>query len=187
MTPTSDDRFEGPLGRRLVEDLILVDGCGQPIGHGEKMAVHRGEGMLHLAFSIFIFNARGRMLLQRRAVGKYHFGGLWSNACCGHPLKGETLEDEAHRRLRQELGFDTQLRELFSFVYTATDVASGLTEREYDHVFCGEFDGDPRPCAEEIDELKWVDVTTVQREVAEHPERYTPWFAKALGKVARLR
>ncbi|MCH7808845.1 MAG: isopentenyl-diphosphate delta-isomerase, partial [Planctomycetes bacterium] len=69
MTPTSDDRFEGPLGRRLVENLILVDGCGQPIGHGEKMAVHRGEGMLHLAFSIFIFNARGRLLPERRAVG----------------------------------------------------------------------------------------------------------------------
>lgn len=187
MTRPSDDRFEGRLGRRLAEDLILVDGLGQPIGHGEKMAVHRGEGKLHLAFSIFIFNTRGEMLLQRRAATKYHFGGLWSNACCGHPLKGEALEDEAHRRLREELGFDTQLHELFSFVYTATDTASGLTEREYDHVFVGEFDGDPQPCPEEIDELKWADVPSIQRDLADSPDRYTPWFAKAMDKVARLR
>lgn len=168
------------------EEVILVDEFDRPIGFQGKLEAHRDGGKLHRAFSIFIFNGQGEMLLQRRSTGKYHFGGLWSNACCSHPRRGETLRDAVHRRLQEELGFDTELREVFSFTYTATDPRSGLTEREYDHVFIGEFDGVPRPHRDEVDDVRWLDPKEAQRDMGANPEKYAPWFRIAFPKVTEI-
>ena len=122
------------------EEVILVDIEDNPTGVADKMSAHL-EGKLHRAFSIFIFNTEGKMLLQRRALSKYHSGGLWTNACCSHPLPEETTLAAASRRLKEELGFETSIEKIFDFVYKA-EFENGLTEYEFDHVFAGEFDGD---------------------------------------------
>lgn len=171
----------------MSEEIILVDEADREIGHAEKLAAHRDGGRLHRAFSIFLFDAQGRMLLQQRAAAKYHFGGLWTNACCGHPRRGEQLEAAARRRLREELGVTAELREAFAFVYSAEDPASGLTEREFDHVFVGRLTGQAaRPDPAEIDALRWVDCAELAGELAAHPERYTPWFAHVLERLPEL-
>lgn len=126
-------------------------------------------------------------MLQKRAAVKYHFGGLWTNACCGHPRRGEPLEDAAHRRLREELGVDSALRRVFGFVYMAEDPASGLTEREFDHVFVGALHDSPHPDPSEIDALRWIEPDELVRDVAAHPERYTPWFAELLERLPELK
>src|SRR2546423_9920022 len=125
------------------EQLILVDSSDREIGVGEKLETHR-EGRLHRAFSIFIFDGAGRLLLQKRAPTKYHSGGLWSNTACGHPRPGEETVAAAHRRLREEMGFDCELRAAFGFLYRA-ELRERLIEHEYDHVFVGEFRGAPAP------------------------------------------
>lgn len=165
------------------DELILVDEQDRPVGFETKLRAHQEGGRLHRAFSIFIFNAAGEMLLQRRASGKYHFGGMWTNACCSHPRRGQTTSDAAHLRLREEFGFDADLRELFTFVYRAPDPTSGLTEHEFDHVFVGRFDGTPNPNPQEIDGWRWVSPDDLAHDVREHPERYTPWFKIALDRV----
>ena len=170
-----------------MEEIILVDEYDQPIGFEEKVAAHENGGKLHRAFSIFIVNTRGEMLLQKRSTKKYHFGGVWTNACCSHPRRGEVLEAAAHRRLHEELGFDTDLKKVFSFIYTAVDVKSGLTEREFDHVFVGEFDGVARPHPDEIDDLKWISREELDRDLAVSAERYTPWFGEAVARFGQLR
>jgi isopentenyl-diphosphate Delta-isomerase len=165
------------------DDLILVDEHDNPVGFSPKLAAHEYGGQLHRAFSIFIFNSAGEILLQQRAGGKYHFGGLWTNACCSHPRRGETTDAAAHKRLRHELGFDADLRELFSFTYRAADPTSGLTEHEFDHVFVGTFDGTPRPNPEEVGEWKWVRPDELLADVRNRPEAYTPWFKLVLERV----
>jgi isopentenyl-diphosphate delta-isomerase len=165
------------------DHVILVDENDRAVGSAPKLEAHRNGGALHRAFSIFIFNSAGQMLLQRRAATKYHFGGLWTNACCSHPRHGEALDESAHARLRHEFGFDAPLQELFSFVYRAEDPASGLTEHEFDHVFVGRFDGLPAPNPEEIEAWEWVDRSHLLRDVSEHPDRYTPWFRIVLERV----
>lgn len=174
------------MGAR-VEEVILVDEEGREIGSAGKLEAHRDGGRLHLAFSIVLFNRRGEMLLQRRARGKYHFGGLWTNACCSHPRPGEGLAEAARRRLREELGVDAELCEAFRFVYRATDPRSGLSEHELDHVFVGQLEAEPQPDPEEVDEVRWVDGGTLERDVAAHPERYTPWFAQIMARLPELR
>ncbi len=169
-----------------MEQVILVDEADRQVGFEEKMKAHLDGGKLHRAFSVFIFNSRGEMLLQQRAGGKYHFGGLWTNACCSHPRRGEETEEAAHRRLQQELGFDCELREVFSFVYTATDAGSGLTEREYDHVFVGTFDGVPQPDPEEADAVRWIAGEELKRDMATNPGQYTPWFTASVDRVLAL-
>ncbi len=169
-----------------MEEIILVDESDREIGYAEKLEAHRAGGRLHRAFSIVLFRADGRMLLQQRAAAKYHFGGLWTNACCGHPRRGEGLEDAARRRLREELGVESELRRVFSFRYTATDAGSGLTERELDHVLVGTLEGETRPDPDEIDAVRWVDCAELARDVAERPERYTPWFALLLARLPEL-
>ena len=119
--------------------VILVNEQDAPIGVMEKMEAHK-TGTLHRAFSIFIFNSQGEMLLQQRAKGKYHSGGLWTNACCSHPQPGEQVEKAAERRLMEELGFSTSLEKVFDFLYKA-GLDNGLTEHEFDHVFVGEYNG----------------------------------------------
>ena len=171
----------------VMNEIILVDETGRTIGYEEKMRAHRAGGKLHRAFSIFIFDPAGRMLLQKRSARKYHFGGLWTNACCSHPHRGEELEAAAHRRLREELGFDTQLKEVFTFTYSATDTKSGLTEREYDHVLTGQFHGMPEPNADEVDDWKWMDSAEVVRDLAVNAQLYTPWFAIACPRAIDLR
>jgi isopentenyl-diphosphate Delta-isomerase len=164
------------------EHVILVDADDTAIGTREKRAAHV-TGALHRAFSIFVFDSAGRMLLQRRAITKYHSGGLWSNACCSHPRPGESTRAAAHRRLFEELGFHCPLRTAFSFVYRA-DVGGGLIEHEYDHVFIGTFDGDPAPDPVEVDDWRWVDMYALRRELREAPGRFTYWFRIALDELA---
>ena len=119
--------------------VILVDVNDRQIGIMEKMKAHQ-QGSLHRAFSVFIFNKKGEMLLQQRALNKYHSGGLWTNACCSHPLPGEETIAAAKRRLQEELGFEIPVEKVFDFVYKA-DFDNGLTEHEFDHVYVGEFEG----------------------------------------------
>lgn len=170
-----------------MEEVILVDEQDRALGSAEKHAAHRDGGRLHRAFSIFIFDANGRMLLQHRSRKKYHFGGKWTNACCGHPRPGEELEAAAHRRLRQELGFDTELRRALGFLYSARDEVSGLTEREFDHVFVGRFDGEVAPDPEEMDDVRWIDCAELERDLAARPEAYTPWFIRVVERLPDLR
>lgn len=165
-----------------MEEIILVDEYDNIIGYEEKLAAHQHGGRLHRAFSIFIFNSDGKMLLQQRSLKKYHFGGLWTNACCSHPNKGEDLASAVHRKLMQEFGFDTELFEELVFTYKATDKGSGLTEHEIDHVFIGLFDGTPQPNPEEVDDFKWVTVAELQEDIAANPNAYTPWFKIALDR-----
>lgn len=169
-----------------MEEIILVDELDEEIGTAEKLDAHTGSGLLHRAFSIVLFGPDGRMLLQQRAAVKYHFGGLWTNACCGHPRPGEELVEAARRRLREELGFDTELRPVFSFRYSATDDDSGLTEEELDHVLVGETLGEFTPNPDEIDDVRWVDCRDLTRDVHANPERYTPWFALLLARLPEL-
>lgn len=169
-----------------MEEIILVDEADREIGFAEKLAAHRDGGQLHRAFSIVLFDRNGAMLLQKRARAKYHFGGLWTNACCGHPRRGEDLTGAARRRLREELGVDVMLWPVFKFRYTAVDPSSGLTEQELDHVFVGRLDEAPRPDPAEIDEVRWVPGGALAADVAAHPQRYTPWFAELLGRLPEL-
>jgi len=166
-----------------MEEIILVDEKDNEVGFGEKIKMHENGGKLHRAFSIFIQNSDGQMLIQQRAKTKYHFGSLWTNTCCSHPNKGESLEHAVHRRLVEEFGFDTDVKELLSFVYKAYDPKSKLTEHEFDHVFIGTFDGEPNPNPEEIGDFEWIDPEVLQEDVKNHPERYTPWFKIVLDRV----
>lgn len=165
----------------MPEEVILVDEHNEPLGTSEKLAAHR-TGDLHRAFSIFIFNAQGEMLLHRRAEGKYHSGGLWTNACCSHPQPEEATEAAAHRRLQEEMGFDTELEEVFQFTYRAV-FENDLIEHEYDHVFVGTYDGDPEPDPAEVGDWAWVDLAELERDLEKRPERYTPWFRKVAERV----
>lgn len=168
----------------MSETIILVDKNDKEIGYMEKIDAHKNSGTLHRAFSIFIFNSRGEMLLQKRSIKKHHFGGLWTNACCSHPLKGEMLEQAAHRKLKQEMGFDCSIKEIFSFIYQADcPNGSGLSEHEFDHVFVGIYDGEVNPNQEEIDEYKYVDVSELKTDIKIDPDKYTAWFKIALDRV----
>ncbi len=172
----------------MLETLILVDEHDQQIGTAEKMDAHR-RGVLHRAFSIFVFNSRGELMLQNRAKTKYHSGGLWTNTCCGHPRDGEALEAAAHRRLGEEMGFDCDVREVTTFIYQVA-LDHGLTEHEYLHVFVGIFDGEPHINPEEADGWKWITPASLVADVALCPEAYTHWFKICLEKMpefARLR
>ncbi|OLB47327.1 isopentenyl-diphosphate Delta-isomerase [Candidatus Bathyarchaeota archaeon] len=169
----------------MTETVILVDEKDRPIGYEEKISAHSNGGKLHRAFSIFVFNSKGEVLLQLRAKAKHHFRNLWTNPCCSHPRKGEELEQAAHRKLKQEFGFDTNLDEAFSFIYKATDPESKLTEHEFDHVFTGKFDGVPKPNPEEIDDWKWTTPTKLREDLEKHPDRYTPWFRIAFESLEK--
>ncbi len=162
-----------------MERVILVDENDCPIGTEEKLRAHQDGGRLHRAFSVFIYDPDGRMLLQRRAPGKYHFAGLWSNACCSHPRPEEATLDAARRRVREELGVETELREALSFTYHAFDHASGLHEREFVHVLTGKYDGEIRPDLDEVSEIRWVEDRELKPETSNTPERFTPWFLAA--------
>lgn len=165
------------------ERVILVDEADTDLGVAEKLAAHVG-GQLHRALSVFVFDRSGRLLLQRRALGKYHSGGRWSNTCCGHPRPGEPLVAAARRRLRQEMGFDCDLVEIATYRYTAP-LEGGLVENEIDHLFVGRFDGVPAPDPAEVAEWQLADPSALVREVAAAPGRYTVWFGGSLERVLR--
>ena len=165
----------------MQEHVILVDRMDGEIGTEEKLRAHR-EGKLHRAFSIFIFNTLGELLLQKRSEIKYHSGGLWTNTCCSHPRLGESHSCAARRRLNEEMGFDCELTELFSFIYHA-ELDNNLFEHELDHVFVGRYDGQPVPNPDEVDDWKWMGIEKLKREVGENPEHYTCWFKLILNRV----
>lgn len=169
-------------GEAVKEEVILVDEDDNEIGTKEKIQAHENGGRLHRAFSVFVFNKKGKIMIQRRSGQKYHCAGLWTNTCCSHPRPGESLEDAVHRRLKQEMGFDTELKEILSFVYMA-QFENGLTEHELDHVFVGRFDGIPRLNPEEVGDFKWVDPAEIEKGIQERPGEYTPWFKIILKRV----
>ncbi len=154
--------------------IALVDANDQVTGYEEKMKVHE-EGLLHRAFSIFIFNSKGEMLLQKRAATKYHSPGLWTNTCCSHLLPEKDMETCAHERLQFEMGFDTNIQKSFVFNYLAP-FDNGLTENEIDHVYLGHYTDDPQPHPDEVEDFKWIQLRDLQEDIAQNPEHYTFWF-----------
>lgn len=162
-------------------EVILVDTNDRVIGTREKMEAHE-QALLHRAFSIFIFNTKGEMLLQQRALNKYHSGGLWTNACCSHPLPGEDTAAAAQRRLKEELGFETTINEIFSFTYKA-DMGNGLTEHEFDHVFGGEYEGPIVLNKEEAMDFCYRNVREIGQDLQSYPQKYTAWFHMAFPKI----
>ena len=165
----------------MSEMVILVDEQDNQIGTEEKIRAHE-MAQLHRAFSIFIFNTSGEMLLQQRARSKYHSGGLWTNACCSHPRPGEDIEQAAHRRLEEEMGFDCVLKKVFHFIYKV-ELDHGLTEHEFDHVFVGKYIGPINPNPQEVENFKWISIDDLKSDIAHRPEHYTVWFKIALNEI----
>lgn len=168
----------------MEELVVLVDEKDTPIGLMEKMEAHR-KGALHRAFSVFIFNSQGELLLQQRALDKYHSGGKWTNTCCSHPRDGESTLDAAKRRLDEEMGLSCDLEYRFHFQYKAT-FENGLTEHEIDHVFFGYTDSVPQLNSQEVADYRYVSLPELQQSIKNQPERYTPWFKICFDRVAEL-
>ena len=166
-----------------MQHVILVNERDEEVGIMDKTRVHE-EALLHRAFSVFIFNSKGEMLLQQRAAKKYHSGGLWTNACCSHPFPGETTADAAMRRLREELGITTELEEIFHFTYKAP-FDNGLTEHEFDHVLVGTYEGQIFPDKNEVDDYCFKSPDDIRTSLLTHPKKYTAWFKIAFDKVCQ--
>jgi isopentenyl-diphosphate delta-isomerase len=162
-----------------MEQVVLVDQHDRELGTADKLSAH-AAGKLHRAFSIFVFNDARQLLLQRRAKSKYHSGGLWSNTCCGHPRPGETTNEAARRRLREEMNFDCELRAAFEFLYRA-QFENKLIEHEYDHVFVGKFEGVFVPDETEVEDWKWTGLEELRRDISLRPGEYTYWLKAALN------
>lgn len=165
-----------------MEQVVLVDEQDCPIGLMEKQAAHIGPH-LHRAFSVFIFNTKGELLMQRRALTKYHSPGLWTNTCCSHPRDGETVTEAATRRLMEEMGMACEMREVYTFIYKAP-VGQGLTEHEFDHVLIGLSDDTPRINREEVDSWKYMSLNELSEDIQNHPEHYTEWFKITFGEMS---
>ena len=163
------------------DHVVLVTPDGESIGTAEKLEAHT-SGKLHRAFSVFIFNDKGEMLLQQRALEKYHSGGLWTNTCCSHPRQGKVLKEEAESRLLYEMGISASLEEQFSFIYKA-ELDNDLTEYEYDHVFTGYSNESPGHNPEEVAAWRWIGLDQLRKEVSTNPENFTYWFRDCLEKV----
>jgi isopentenyl-diphosphate delta-isomerase len=162
-------------------DVILVDEQDNAIGTMGKMEVHE-KAILHRAFSVFIFNDKGEMLLQKRADNKYHSAGLWTNTCCSHPRPGEDTSAAAQKRLQEEMGFNTPLTKAFSFLYKAF-FDNGLTEHEYDHVFTGVYNGLIQPNTHEVSDYCYLSIEQIKSNIQTHPDHFTEWFKIALPKL----
>jgi isopentenyl-diphosphate delta-isomerase len=165
----------------MTEQVILVDNKDLPIGKMDKMEAHE-KGLLHRAFSVFIFNSKNELLLQQRAKSKYHSGGLWTNTCCSHPRWDEENLAAAKRRLNEEMGLSCDLSYGFNFTYKA-DFSDGLIEHELDHVFFGSTDELPSINLEEVEGYKYMDLDTLKKDIIEHPDLYTPWLKICLEMV----
>jgi len=158
----------------MEEQVILVNEKDEPIGLMGKMEAHE-KGLLHRAFSVFVFNSKQEVLLQQRAACKYHSPNLWTNTCCSHPRAGETNQQAGERRLQEEMGLQVPLQEVFSFIYKAP-FDNGLTEHEYDHVLVGYSDAQPQINPEEVASWKWLSLEAIKEDILQAPERYTAWF-----------
>lgn len=166
-----------------MEKIVLVNIDDEIVGSGEKMYVHE-NGVLHRAFSIFIMNNKGQMLIQKRNEKKYHSGGLWTNSCCSHQRENEKLEEAVHRRLKEELGFDCNLQEQFDFTYR-TVFNDHLIEYEVDHVYIGNYDGPVAINEEEASEIMWISVDELKDKLEKEPQIFTSWFLIAAPRVIR--
>lgn len=156
------------------EKVILVNEKNEPQGLMEKIEAHE-KGLLHRAFSVFIFNDKGEMMLQRRALQKYHSPGLWTNTCCSHQRINESNVEAGKRRLMEEMGFQVELKEKYSFIYKAP-FDNGLTEHEFDHILVGTYNENPKINPDEVAEWKWMDIPTLKADLESNPENYTAWF-----------
>lgn len=162
----------------MIEPIILIDKNDNEIGIEDKLVTHQ-KGLLHRAFSIFVFNSDYQLLLQKRAEDKYHSGGLWSNTCCSHQKPTESLDKAIHRRLKEEMGFDSKLSYLRKFHYFV-NLGDGLIENEIDYIYTGFYDGVVRPNPNEVMDYKRIDLGFLKQDVDQNPKQYTYWLRKAL-------
>ncbi len=158
--------------------IALLDTDDNIIGFEDKLIVHQ-KGLLHRAFSIFIFNDKGEVLLQKRAATKYHSPSLWTNTCCSHLIENSDFEEYIHERLKDEMGFDCELEFKFSFHYKIK-FSNGLTENEIDHVYFGKWNGTPIPNPKEVEDYKWIDWTLFKTDLTINPEKYTYWIKETI-------
>ncbi|HAR74541.1 MULTISPECIES: isopentenyl-diphosphate Delta-isomerase [Empedobacter] len=158
----------------MEEFVVLVDQDDQKLGLMEKQQAHVA-GLLHRAFSVFVFNSKGELMIQQRAASKYHSPTLWTNTCCSHPRDNETYEQAAHRRLEEEMGFDCELEYKFNFIYKA-HLENDLIEHELDHVFIGTFDDEPKLNPDEVMAYRWVELDDLKKDMEKNPQNYTAWF-----------
>lgn len=158
----------------MKEQVILVNEHDEKVGLMEKIEAHK-KALLHRAFSVFVLNDKNEIMLQQRALSKYHSPGLWTNTCCSHQRDGETNIEAGKRRLMEEMGFTTDLKELFHFIYIAP-FDNGLTEHELDHVMIGQYNDDPVINPEEVASFKWMKADEIKSDIESHPEQYTEWF-----------
>lgn len=169
---------------RLVEEkVVLIDENDCEIGTMSKMEAHQ-KALLHRAISVFIFNSKGEWLLQRRALEKYHSSGLWSNTACTHPRPGESYLEAAQRRLKEEMGMNCELRDLFHFIYKEK-LDNELTEHELDHVFIGYSDETPKYNVEEVCDYKYIPYNELTNDIHENPDKYTYWFKHVIENVQK--
>ena len=163
--------------------VVLVDQKNNEIGTEDKLDAHK-KGLLHRAFSIFIFNDNNQILLQKRSDVKYHSAGLWSNTCCSHPYNDKPLVEYANTRLIQEMGIKSNLKEFFSFIYRA-EFSNGLIEFEYDHVFFGKYNSDPILNIDEASSFKWINFKQLKLEIEENPTKFTFWLKKIVKDYSK--
>lgn len=164
-----------------MEKVILVDEHDREVGQMEKMEAHE-KALLHRAFSIFVFNDEGKLLLQRRATHKYHSAGLWTNTCCSHQRQGETTLEASHRRLQEEMGFDCELEEKYSFIYKV-NFDNGLSEHEYDHVVFGTFNDEPEVNPDEVSDFRYVSIADIKEAIELDKSQFTFWFLVAFDEL----
>ena len=169
----------------MTEQVILVDENDHETGLMLKLEAHQ-KGFLHRAFSVFIFNSKGELLLQKRALNKYHSAGLWSNTCCSHPRPGESIHDAANRRLREEMGLSCEINPAFGFIYKA-DLDNDLIEHEYDHVFIGTSDVGPVINKDEVAKSKYIDIQSLTEDMVKNPDSYTAWLRICLERVVQFK
>jgi isopentenyl-diphosphate delta-isomerase len=163
-----------------MEHVILVDENDKEIGTFEKIEAHK-KGLLHRAFSVLLFNSKGELLLQKRSSRKYHSAGLWTNTCCSHPKPGESVKDAARRRLREEMGVNSNPEFAYSFIYK-TELENGLIEHEFDHVYVGSFDGIPHVNNKEVEDWKFESIDWLSKDIVSNPDHYTFWFKEILNQ-----
>ncbi len=166
-----------------MESVILVDTHDNEIGSEEKIAAHK-KALLHRAFSVYIFNSKGELLLQRRALDKYHCPGIWANTACSHPRHGEPNEAAAARRLKEEMGMECPLKEAFQFIYKV-EFDNGLTEHEFLHVFIGQSDKNPTVNKDEVHEYKWMSWHDLKIDIGKNPTHYTEWTKMTLDLMEK--
>jgi isopentenyl-diphosphate delta-isomerase len=163
----------------MIEDIIvLVNENDENIGSIGKLEAHQ-KGLLHRAFSIIVWNNQNQILIHQRAFGKYHSEGLWTNTCCSHPKMGETVIEAAHRRLKEEMGFDCQLEQKFHFIYKV-ELENQLIENELDHVLIGKFNENPSPNPDEVNDYRWISLPELKKEIDEKPTTFTFWFKEII-------